>query len=143
MVVSRGLPVLFPIESKRRKREKERERERGREGEKERRRERERKGGGDTATFESPEQKTKFHRLMGGFKKGFVPAQSSAPANANKPNLALDWPREQELQHNLEAEFKKALEFKHHRGIGLGFQSSAPSGVHIDKYASKSIKFEA
>ncbi|KAG8145606.1 hypothetical protein E2320_012112 [Naja naja] len=96
-----------------------------------------------TATFESPEQKTKFHRLMGGFKKGFVPAQSSAPANANKPNLALDWPREQELQHNLEAEFKKALEFKHHRGIGLGFQSSAPSGVHIDKYASKSIKFEA
>ncbi|XP_026560049.1 lysine-rich nucleolar protein 1 [Pseudonaja textilis] len=95
-----------------------------------------------TATFESLEQKTKFHRLMGGLKKGFVPTQSSAPANANKPNLALDRPREQELQHNLEAEFKKAMEFKHHRGIGLGFQSSAPSGAHIDKYASRSIKFE-
>uniref|UniRef100_A0A8C5SX53 Small acidic protein-like domain-containing protein n=1 Tax=Laticauda laticaudata TaxID=8630 RepID=A0A8C5SX53_LATLA len=95
-----------------------------------------------TATFESVEQKTKFHRLMGGFKKGFVPPQSSAPANANKPNLALDRSREQELQHNLEAEFKKAVEFKHHRGIGLGFQSSAPSGVHIDKHTSKSIKFE-
>ncbi|XP_070811041.1 LOW QUALITY PROTEIN: lysine-rich nucleolar protein 1 [Pituophis catenifer annectens] len=95
-----------------------------------------------TAAFETPEEKTKFHRLMGGFKKAFAPLQSS-PANANKPNMALDWPREQELQYNLEAEFKKAVEFKHHRGIGLGFQSSAPSGVHIDKYASKSIKFEA
>ncbi|XP_070617259.1 lysine-rich nucleolar protein 1 [Erythrolamprus reginae] len=95
-----------------------------------------------TATFETLEEKTKFHRLLGGFKKGLDPAQSS-PANANKPKMALDRPSEQELQHNLEAEFKKAVEFKHHRGIGLGFQSNTRSGIHIDKYASKSVKFEA
>ncbi|XP_029142083.1 lysine-rich nucleolar protein 1 [Protobothrops mucrosquamatus] len=94
-----------------------------------------------TAAFEAPEQKTKFHRLLGGLKKGLAPAQRS-PANANQSNMALDRPREQVLQQNLEAEFKKAVEFKHHRGIGLGFRSGAPSGLHIDKYASKSIKFE-
>lgn len=94
-----------------------------------------------TAAFEAPEQKTKFHRLLGGLKKGLAPAQRS-PANANQSNIALDRPREQVLQQNLEAEFKKAVEFKHHRGIGLGFRSGAPSGLHIDKYASKSIKFE-
>ncbi|KAM3826534.1 lysine-rich nucleolar protein 1 [Vipera latastei] len=94
-----------------------------------------------TAAFETPEQETKFHRLLGGFKKDSAPAQRSL-ANAKKSNMALDRPREQELQQNLEAEFKKAMEFKQHRGIGLGFRSGAPSGVHIDKYASKSIKFE-
>ncbi|XP_032086505.1 lysine-rich nucleolar protein 1 isoform X2 [Thamnophis elegans] len=99
-------------------------------------------GSWSTATLETPEQTTKFHRLMGGFKQGFAPAQSS-PANANKSNMALVRPREQELHHNLEAQFKKAVEFKQHRGIGLGFQSSTSHGVHIDKYASKSIKFEA
>ncbi|KAK9393183.1 lysine-rich nucleolar protein 1 [Crotalus adamanteus] len=94
-----------------------------------------------TAAFETPEQKTKFHRLLGGLKKASAPAQRS-PANANQSNMALDRPREQVLQQNLEAEFKKAMEFKHHRGIGLGFRSGAPRGIHIDKYASKSIKFE-
>ncbi|KAM6424476.1 lysine-rich nucleolar protein 1 isoform 1-T2 [Liasis olivaceus] len=94
-----------------------------------------------TATFETSEKKATFLRLMGGFKKGTASSHTS-PANTIKPNMALDWSREQELQHNLQAEFEKAIAFKHHRGVGLGFQPTAPSCVHTDKYASKSIKFE-
>ncbi|XP_062999580.1 lysine-rich nucleolar protein 1 [Elgaria multicarinata webbii] len=94
-----------------------------------------------TATFESSERKTKFLRLLGGFKKG----SASAPdflAPAPKLNMALGKSREQNLQRNLQAEFEKAVEWKHRRGLGLGFQPAPQKRVHIDKYASKSIKFE-
>nr|XP_034987089.1 lysine-rich nucleolar protein 1 isoform X1 [Zootoca vivipara]XP_034987092.1 lysine-rich nucleolar protein 1 isoform X1 [Zootoca vivipara] len=94
-----------------------------------------------TATFENSEQKTKFLRLMGGFKKGSVPVQGP-PAHASKLNMALDKSKEQNLQQKLQTEFEKALAWKHHRGIGLGFQPPIQKQVHIDKFASRSIKFE-
>ncbi|XP_061455830.1 lysine-rich nucleolar protein 1 [Rhineura floridana] len=94
-----------------------------------------------TAMFESSEQKTKFLRLLGGFKKDSAPAQGS-PAQVSKLNMALDRSKEQKLQQKLQTEFEKAVALKHHGGIGLGFQPAVQKHVHIDKFASKSIKFE-
>ncbi|XP_030141142.4 lysine-rich nucleolar protein 1 isoform X2 [Taeniopygia guttata] len=94
-----------------------------------------------TATFKSSEQQMKFFRLMGGFKKGSVPIQSPS-ANTNKPNMALNQEGQEKLQQALKMEFDKAMDLKQHRGIGLGFQPNANKKVYIDKYASRSIKFE-
>ncbi|XP_069726009.1 lysine-rich nucleolar protein 1 [Phaenicophaeus curvirostris] len=94
-----------------------------------------------TATFQSSEEETKFFRLMGGFKKGSVPTQNLS-ATTNKPNMALNREGEEKLQQALKMEFDKAMDLKQHRGIGLGFQSAANKKGYIDKYASKSIKFE-
>ncbi|NXH47788.1 KNOP1 protein, partial [Dicaeum eximium] len=94
-----------------------------------------------TATFKSSEEQTKFFRLMGGFKKGSVPTQSPS-ATTNKPNMALNKEGEEKLQQALKIEFDKAMDWKQHRGIGLGFQPTANKKVYIDKYASRSIKFE-
>ena len=38
--------------------------------------------------------------------------------------------------------FDKAMDVKQHRRISLGFQPAAIKKVYIDKYASRSIKFE-
>ncbi|NWY91614.1 KNOP1 protein, partial [Loxia curvirostra] len=94
-----------------------------------------------TATFKSSEEQNKFFRLLGGFKKGSVPIQSPS-ATTNKPNMALNQEGEEKLQQALKMEFDKAMDLKQHRGIGLGFQPNANKKVYIDKYASKSIKFE-
>ncbi|XP_054126537.1 lysine-rich nucleolar protein 1 [Melozone crissalis] len=94
-----------------------------------------------TATFKSSEEQNKFFRLLGGFKKGPVPIQSPS-AIANKPNMALNQEGEEKLQQALKMEFDKAMDFKQHRGIGLGFQPNANKKGYIDKYASRSIKFE-
>lgn len=94
-----------------------------------------------TATFKSSEEQMKFFRLMGGFKKGSVPTQNPSAA-ANKPNMALNKEGEQKLQQALKMEFDKAMDLKQHRGIGLGFQPTANKKVYIDKYTSRSIKFE-
>ncbi|XP_021395531.3 lysine-rich nucleolar protein 1 [Lonchura striata] len=94
-----------------------------------------------TATFKSSEQQMKFFRLMGGFKKGSVPIQSPS-ANTNKPNMALNQEGQEKLQQALKMEFDKAMDLKQRRGIGLGFQPKANKKVYIDKYASRSIKFE-
>ncbi|NWT63965.1 KNOP1 protein, partial [Prunella himalayana] len=94
-----------------------------------------------TATFRSSEEQMKFFRLMGGFKKGSVPIQSPS-ATANKPNMALNQEGEEKLQQALKMEFDKAMDLKQHRGIGLGFQPTANKKVYIDKYISRSIKFE-
>ncbi|NXF16780.1 KNOP1 protein, partial [Rhodinocichla rosea] len=94
-----------------------------------------------TATFKSSEEQKKFFRLLGGFKKGSVPIQSPS-ATTNKPNMALNQEGEEKLQQALKMEFDKAMDFKQHRGIGLGFQPNANKKVYIDKYASRSIKFE-
>ncbi|XP_068062984.1 lysine-rich nucleolar protein 1 isoform X2 [Anomalospiza imberbis] len=94
-----------------------------------------------TATFKSSEEQRKFFRLMGGFKKGFVPIQSPS-ATTNKPNMALNQEGEEKLQQALKMEFDKAMDLKQHRGIGLGFQPNANKKVYIDKYTSRSIKFE-
>ncbi|NXH98761.1 KNOP1 protein, partial [Pachycephala philippinensis] len=106
------------------------------------------KGGQDTklgqwstATFRSSEEETKFFRLMGGFKKGSVPFQNLS-ASTNKPNMALNKEGEEKLQQALKMEFDKAMDLKQHRGIGLGFQPTANKKVYIDKYTSRSIKFE-
>lgn len=83
----------------------------------------------------------KFFRLLGGFKKGSVPIQNSS-ATTNKPNMALNKEGEEKLQQALKMEFDKAMDLKQHRGIGLGFQPTAKKKFHIDKYSSRSIKFE-
>ncbi|KAM6407583.1 lysine-rich nucleolar protein 1 isoform 1-T2 [Rhynochetos jubatus] len=94
-----------------------------------------------TAAFQSAEEEMKFFRLMGGFKKGSVPIQNLSAAT-NKANMALNREGEEKLQQALKMEFDKAMDLKQHKGIGLGFQPAANKKVHIDKYTSRSIKFE-
>uniref|UniRef100_A0A8C4V9Q6 Small acidic protein-like domain-containing protein n=1 Tax=Falco tinnunculus TaxID=100819 RepID=A0A8C4V9Q6_FALTI len=94
-----------------------------------------------TAAFRSSEEEKKFFRLMGGFKKGSVPVQNLSAAT-NKPNMALNREGEEKLQQALKMEFDKAMDLKQHRRIGLGFQPAANKKVYIDKYTSRSIKFE-
>ncbi|NXM73310.1 KNOP1 protein, partial [Serilophus lunatus] len=94
-----------------------------------------------TAAFKSSEEEMKFFRLMGGFKKGSVPMQNLS-ATTNKPNMALNREGEEKLQQALKMEFDKAMDLKQHRGVGLGFQPTANKKVYIDKYTSRSIKFE-
>lgn len=76
---------------------------------------------------------------MGGFKKGSAPPRSPAAHTATK---ALSRDGQDELQRNLELEFHKAMDLRQRRGIGLGFQPAANKIAYIDKYASRSIKFE-
>ncbi|NXG68326.1 KNOP1 protein, partial [Baryphthengus martii] len=94
-----------------------------------------------TAAFESSEKEMKFFRLMGGLKKGSVPIQNLS-ATTNKPNMALTREGEEKLQQALKMEFDKAMNLKQQRGIGLGFQPAANKKVYIDKYTTRSIKFE-
>ncbi|NWR38885.1 KNOP1 protein, partial [Tachuris rubrigastra] len=94
-----------------------------------------------TAAFKSSEEEMKFFRLMGGFKKGSVPIQNLS-ATTNKPNMALNREGQEKLQQALKMEFDKAMDLKQHRGIGLGFQPTANKKGYIDKYTSRSIKFE-
>ncbi|NWZ96431.1 KNOP1 protein, partial [Nesospiza acunhae] len=94
-----------------------------------------------TATFKSSEEENKFFRLLGGFKKGSVPIQSPS-ATTNKPNMALNQEGEEKLQQALKMEFDKAMDLKQHRRIGLGYQPNANKKIYIDKYSSRSIKFE-
>ncbi|KFP79871.1 Lysine-rich nucleolar protein 1, partial [Acanthisitta chloris] len=94
-----------------------------------------------TAAFKSSEEEMKFFRLMGGLKKGSMPVQNIS-ATMNKPNMALNREGEEKLQQVLKMQFDKAMDLKQHRGIGLGFQPAANKKGYIDKYTSRSIKFE-
>ncbi|NXI57168.1 KNOP1 protein, partial [Chloroceryle aenea] len=94
-----------------------------------------------TAAFQSSEREMKFFRLMGGFKKGSVPIQNLSAAT-NKPNMALNREGEEKLQQALKMEFDKAMDLKQHKGIGLGFQPAANKKIYIDKYTTRSKKFE-
>ncbi|XP_072205720.1 lysine-rich nucleolar protein 1 [Excalfactoria chinensis] len=94
-----------------------------------------------TAAFQSSERGMKFLRLMGGFKKGSVPAEGLS-VTTNKANMALNREGEEKLQQSLKMEFDKAMDLKQHKRIGLGFHPAANKKVYIDKYASRSIKFE-
>ncbi|XP_010077006.1 PREDICTED: lysine-rich nucleolar protein 1, partial [Pterocles gutturalis] len=94
-----------------------------------------------TAAFKSSEEQMKFFKLMGGFKKGSVPSQNLS-ATTNKPNMALNREGEEKLQQALKMEFDKAMDLKQHKGTGLGFQPAANKKGYIDKYTSRSIKFE-
>lgn len=78
---------------------------------------------------------------MGGLKKGSAPPQEPSAA-AHTATKALGRAGQDELQRSLEMQFHKATELKQHRGIGLGFQPAANKKAYIDKYASRSIKFE-
>ncbi|KAJ7423308.1 lysine-rich nucleolar protein 1 isoform X1 [Pitangus sulphuratus] len=91
-----------------------------------------------TAAFKSSEEEMKFFRLMGGFKKGSVPIQNLSGTT----NMALNREGQEKLQQALKMEFDKAMDLKQHRGIGLGFQPTANKKGYIDKYTSRSIKFE-
>ncbi|XP_073503708.1 lysine-rich nucleolar protein 1 isoform X1 [Phyllobates terribilis] len=95
----------------------------------------------DTATFQNPEQQTKFLRLLGGFKKGNQ-ANLMSTSNQVKANMAMGKQGEQVLERSLQAEFDKALSWKENRGIGLGFQPAPNNSFYIDKSASRSVKFE-
>ncbi|XP_075755523.1 lysine-rich nucleolar protein 1 isoform X2 [Pelodiscus sinensis] len=94
-----------------------------------------------TATFESSGQKTKFLKLMGGFKKNSTSTQDLL-VTTEKSNTALNRKGEETLKQNLQMEFEKAMNLKQHRGIGLGFQPIANKKVYIDKYAIRSVKFD-
>ncbi|XP_073399058.1 lysine-rich nucleolar protein 1 isoform X2 [Dendrobates tinctorius] len=94
----------------------------------------------DTATFQNPEQQSKFLRLLGGFKKGNQ-ANLTSTSNQGKANMALGKQGEQVLERNLQAEFDKALSWKQTRGIGLGFQPAPNKNFYIDKTLSRSVKF--
>ncbi|XP_038619823.1 lysine-rich nucleolar protein 1 isoform X2 [Tachyglossus aculeatus] len=101
----------------------------------------------DTAAFDNADQKMKFLRLMGGFKKSspslsHPPATTAAAAAAGKPNMALNKKGAESLRQNLQMQFDKALSWKQSRGMGLGFSSAAKKTFFIDKSASKSVKFE-
>ncbi|XP_019363242.1 PREDICTED: LOW QUALITY PROTEIN: lysine-rich nucleolar protein 1 [Gavialis gangeticus] len=93
-----------------------------------------------TAAFETSDEKAKFLRLMGGFKKGSTSVQDP-PAITEKPNMALSREGEEKLKQALHVEFERAVNLKHHRRVGLGFQPVGKK-IHIDKCASRSIKFE-
>ncbi|NXN16244.1 KNOP1 protein, partial [Indicator maculatus] len=95
-----------------------------------------------TATFQSSEKEMKFFRLMGGFKRGSSVPMQNLSATTNKANMALNKEGEEKLQQALKMEFDKAMNLKQHRGVGLGFQPAANKKVHIDKYTTRSIKFE-
>ncbi|XP_069503266.1 lysine-rich nucleolar protein 1 isoform X2 [Ambystoma mexicanum] len=94
-----------------------------------------------TASFENPDQKMKFLRLMGGFKKS-SPFTPFSPAGIEKPNVALNKTGEETLKQNLLSEFDKAMALKQNRGIGLGFQPSPKKTFFIDRNKSKSLKFD-
>ncbi|XP_036597571.1 lysine-rich nucleolar protein 1 isoform X1 [Trichosurus vulpecula] len=94
----------------------------------------------DTATFENSDQKMKFLRLMGGFKNS-SPLVSSSPGTLRKPNMALNKQAAAALQQNLQVEFDRALNWKHQRGVGLGYSASTNKLFYIDRNASRSVKF--
>ncbi|NXX76208.1 KNOP1 protein, partial [Urocolius indicus] len=94
-----------------------------------------------TAAFQSSKEEMKFFRLMGGFKQSSGPIQNPS-ATTNKPNMALNREGEEKLQQVLKMQFDKAMDLKQHRGIGLGYQPAANKKGYIDKYTSRSIKFE-
>ncbi|XP_069066354.1 lysine-rich nucleolar protein 1 isoform X2 [Pleurodeles waltl] len=94
-----------------------------------------------SAAFDNPEQKMKFLRLMGGFKKSSQPTALS-PALTEKPNMALSRTGEETLKQNLLSEFEKAIDLRQNRGIGLGFQPTAKKIFCIDKNKSTSVKFD-
>ncbi|XP_038619824.1 lysine-rich nucleolar protein 1 isoform X3 [Tachyglossus aculeatus] len=92
----------------------------------------------DTAAFDNADQKMKFLRLMGGFKKSspslsHPPATTAAAAAAGKPNMALNKKGAESLRQNLQMQFDKALSWKQSRGMGLGFSSAAKKTFFIDK----------
>ncbi|XP_068100896.1 lysine-rich nucleolar protein 1 [Hyperolius riggenbachi] len=95
----------------------------------------------DTASFHCSEQQTKFLRLLGGFKKENQ-SLPPKPSHQEKFNMALGKTGEKALERSLLAEFDKALSWKQNRGIGLGFAPEQKKTFHIDKTASRSVKFE-
>ncbi|XP_074137034.1 lysine-rich nucleolar protein 1 isoform X2 [Sminthopsis crassicaudata] len=96
----------------------------------------------DTATFENSDQKMKFLRLMGGFKNS-SPLLSNSSGTLGKPNMALNKQAAATLEQNLQVEFDRAMNWKHQRGVGLGYSASANKNklFYIDRNASRSVKF--
>ncbi|KAG2455770.1 lysine-rich nucleolar protein 1-like [Polypterus senegalus] len=99
----------------------------------------------ETASFKNTEQRNKFVRLMGGFKK-----ENSQPGNQRQPSTshsktALNQEHEEKLNLNLQSQFEKAHNRwmqPQQRGAGLGFQTAPNKKFHIDREVSRSIKFE-
>ncbi|XP_019522447.1 PREDICTED: lysine-rich nucleolar protein 1 [Hipposideros armiger] len=95
----------------------------------------------DTAGFENEEQKLKFLKLMGGFKN-LSPSLRHPPHTTGRPNMALSKAAADSLQQSLQQDYDRAASWKCRRGAGLGF-SAAPNNIfHIDRNASRSVKFE-
>lgn len=93
-----------------------------------------------TAQFDSSEKQQKFLRLMGGFKKGFQPAGTTARAK-----MALGKDGQQQLQQKLLDEFDRAHSCKMdstNSGAGIGFTAPANKKFFIDINASRSVRFD-
>lgn len=95
----------------------------------------------DTAGFESEEQKLKFLKLMGGFKKP-SPSLSQPPSMLGRPNMALSKKAAEKLQQGLQRDYDRAMSWKHSRGAGLGFPTTQDKIFYIDRNASKSVKLD-
>lgn len=95
-----------------------------------------------TAEFGSSEQKQKFLRLMGGFKKGFQPATSSSSGSGN---MALGKNAQQHLEQGLLGEFERAHSRKidfNSKGSGLGYTAQSKKKFSIDINRTQSIRFD-
>eukprot|EP00066_Takifugu_rubripes_P021480 XP_011610746.1 PREDICTED: lysine-rich nucleolar protein 1 [Takifugu rubripes] len=94
-----------------------------------------------TAQFDSSEKQQKFLRLMGGFKKGFQPATTTATG----ANMALGTHGQQQLQQKLLDEFDRAHSRRldsSNRGAGIGFTAPVNKKFFIDVNASRSVRFD-
>ncbi|ELW69975.1 hypothetical protein TREES_T100020317 [Tupaia chinensis] len=94
-------------------------------------------GQGDTACFESEEQKLKFLKLMGDFKI-LSPSSSYSPSMGGQSNMALSKKVANSLQQNLQQDYDHAMSWKHNCGASLDL-STAPNKIfYIDWNASRS-----
>lgn len=94
-----------------------------------------------TAQFDSSEKQQKFLRLMGGFKKGFQPATTTA----TRANMALGTHGQQQLQQKLLDEFDRAHSRRldsSNKGAGIGFTAPVNKKFFIDVNASRSVRFD-
>ncbi|KAK3085859.1 hypothetical protein FSP39_009755, partial [Pinctada imbricata] len=107
-----------------------------------------------TAAFANDKQQEKFLRLLGGFKAGsklggktnmfekFTRASEST-SDKNTVNCAMNKREEEKYKRNMENQYEKAMSMNLNRGIGLGFDTtSIGKKFHIDKFQSKSMKFD-
>ena len=78
---------------------------------------------------------------MGGFKKGFQPADASTGGG----NMAMGKNAQQQLKQGLLGEFERAhsrrMDFSN-RGAGLGFTAPSNKKFSIDASVCRSVRFD-
>ena len=93
------------------------------------------------------EQKNKFIRLLGGFKKQTNDTGNMQLGLKKFNSAAMSKDEEEHLNQKLETQYQQAFDTSRKRkGFGLGYDASQDKDIkkfHIDKEKpSKSIKFE-